>query len=94
MYGYFLPRHMGIRFCGPEDWHGLRRTVYVQRRSVCFRKSRSFSAFGGWLILNETINSRSLIGCTLMLSGMRLSQLYGLLEDVSFASLKGVFERK
>ena len=35
---------MGIRFCGPEDRHGLRGTVYVQRRPVCFRKSRSFTA--------------------------------------------------
>ncbi|MCJ7541134.1 MAG: hypothetical protein MUO88_15900 [Desulfobacterales bacterium] len=47
-----------------------------------------FAAFGGWLILNETISSRGLVGCTLMLSGMLLSQLYGLLEGISFAKLK------
>jgi drug/metabolite transporter (DMT)-like permease len=33
-----------------------------------------FGALGGWLILDETLSSRGLIGCTLMLAAMLLSQ--------------------
>ncbi|MBW1693187.1 MAG: DMT family transporter [Deltaproteobacteria bacterium] len=40
-----------------------------------------FAAFGGWLILDETLTSRGLLGCALMLSGMLLSQLWGLYGD-------------
>jgi drug/metabolite transporter (DMT)-like permease len=36
-----------------------------------------FAALGGWLILNETLSIRGLLGCGLMLSGMLLSQLSG-----------------
>ena len=56
--------------------------------AILFSLESVFAAFGGWLILNETISSRGLVGCTLMLSGMLLSQLYGLLEGISFAKLK------
>jgi drug/metabolite transporter (DMT)-like permease len=34
-----------------------------------------FAAFGGWLILGELLSLRGLVGCSLMLSGMLLSQL-------------------
>ena len=37
-----------------------------------------FAAFGGWLILSETLTLRGIIGCSLMLSGMLLSQLWGI----------------
>ena len=35
-----------------------------------------FAVIGGWMILNESIPTRGLIGCSLMLIGMILSQLY------------------
>jgi drug/metabolite transporter (DMT)-like permease len=35
-----------------------------------------FAALGGWLILGETLSSRGLIGCALMLAAMLISQLY------------------
>ena len=35
-----------------------------------------FAAFGGWLLLDETLTMRGLFGCGLMLSGMLLSQLF------------------
>lgn len=38
-----------------------------------------FAALGGWVILGETLSLRGLIGCSLMLSGMLLSQLHPLL---------------
>jgi len=34
-----------------------------------------FAALGGWLILNETLSARALLGCSLMLAGMLCSQL-------------------
>jgi len=40
-----------------------------------------FAAFGGWLILDETLTFRGIIGCALMLTGMLLSQLWGLYGD-------------
>jgi len=38
-----------------------------------------FAAIGGWLILEETMTSRGLLGCSLMLVGMILSQTGSLL---------------
>ena len=34
-----------------------------------------FAALGGWLLLNETLSGRGLLGCALMFAGMLLSQL-------------------
>ncbi|MDS4040007.1 MAG: DMT family transporter [Candidatus Competibacter sp.] len=34
-----------------------------------------FAALGGWLLLNENLSGRGLIGCALMFAGMLLSQL-------------------
>jgi drug/metabolite transporter (DMT)-like permease len=36
-----------------------------------------FAAFGGWMLLDETLSLRGLAGCALMLAGMLLSQLWG-----------------
>lgn len=36
-----------------------------------------FALIGGMLFLNETINLREIVGCTLMISGVILSQLQG-----------------
>ena len=35
----------------------------------------AFAVLGGWLILDENLSTRGLIGCALMLTGMFLSQL-------------------
>ena len=35
----------------------------------------AFAVLGGWLILDENLSTRGMIGCALMLSGMFLSQL-------------------
>jgi drug/metabolite transporter (DMT)-like permease len=40
-----------------------------------------FAVLGGWLVLNETIPVRGLIGCALMLTGMIVSQLYLLTKN-------------
>jgi drug/metabolite transporter (DMT)-like permease len=35
----------------------------------------AFAVLGGWLLLDEHLSTRGLIGCVLMLTGMLLSQL-------------------
>jgi drug/metabolite transporter (DMT)-like permease len=42
------------------------------------------AAAGGWVILNETLTSRNIVGCTLMLAGMLLSQLWGIYGRYAF----------
>jgi drug/metabolite transporter (DMT)-like permease len=37
-----------------------------------------FAAFGGWLLMDESMNLRGLLGCGLMLTGMMVSQVWGL----------------
>lgn len=37
-----------------------------------------FAAVGGWIILDETLSSRGILGCVLMFSGMMISQLHGI----------------
>lgn len=61
------------------------QNAHPAHAAILFSLESVFAAFGGWLILDEVISPRGLIGCTLMLSGMLLSQLYGLFEGVSFA---------
>ena len=34
-----------------------------------------FAALGGWMILNEKLSARALVGCSLMLAGMLIAQL-------------------
>ena len=43
-----------------------------------------FAVTGGWLILDETLTTRGMLGCALMLSGMLLSQLWGMLLESKF----------
>jgi drug/metabolite transporter (DMT)-like permease len=64
------------------------QNAHPAHASILFSLESVFAALGGWLILNETISPRGLVGCVLMLSGMLLSQLYGLLENISFTTLK------
>jgi drug/metabolite transporter (DMT)-like permease len=64
------------------------QNAYPAHAAILFSLESVFAALGGWLILDETISLRGLVGCTLMLSGMLLSQLYGLLEGISFATLR------
>jgi drug/metabolite transporter (DMT)-like permease len=64
------------------------RNAHPAHAAIIFSVESVFAAFGGWLLLHETISPRSLAGCILMLSGMLLSQLYGLLTVVLIAGLK------
>ncbi|MBW1836807.1 MAG: DMT family transporter [Deltaproteobacteria bacterium] len=46
-----------------------------------------FAAAAGWIILNETLTSRNLVGCALMLVGMLLSQLWEIYGRYAFKLL-------
>jgi drug/metabolite transporter (DMT)-like permease len=56
--------------------------VVAQRRAkpshaaIIMSLEAVFAAIGGWLVLNETLSPRGIVGCTLMLGGMLLSQLW------------------
>jgi len=70
------------------------RDAHPAHAAIIFSLESVFAALGGWLILNEILSFRGLVGCALMLAGMLLSQLYGLVEDFSLNTFKAVFARK
>ena len=70
------------------------RDAHPAHAAIIFSLESVFAALGGWLILDEILSVRGLIGCALMLAGMLLSQLYGLMERRSLNTLKAVFARK
>jgi len=55
------------------------RTAHPAHASIILTMEGAFAAIGGWLILNEVLSMRSLVGCGLMLAGMLVSQLAGYL---------------
>jgi drug/metabolite transporter (DMT)-like permease len=67
------------------------RDAHPAHAAIIFSLESVFAALGGWLILNEVLSFRGLVGCALMLAGMLLSQLY---EGISLNTLKAVFARK
>ena len=58
--------------------------VVVQRRAhpshaaIILSLEAAFAALGGWVVLDETLTLRAGAGCALMMTGMLLSQLWGL----------------
>ncbi len=53
---------------------GQRRTP-PSHAAIILGLEAVFAAVGGWAVLNETLSSRALVGCTLMLAGVIVSQL-------------------
>lgn len=56
--------------------------------SILLSLESVFAALGGWLLLNESLSARGLLGCGLMLAGMLLSQCH-----VTGSSLKALLRR-
>ena len=54
------------------------RHTHPAHASIIMSMEAVFAAIGGWLLLNEILSMRGLVGCGLMLGGMLISQLYGL----------------
>jgi drug/metabolite transporter (DMT)-like permease len=70
------------------------RNAHPAHAAIIFSLESVFAAIGGWSLLSETISTRGLAGCTLMISGMLLSQFCGLLAGESITGLKTLFKRK
>lgn len=58
-----------IQVVAQRDAHPANAAIIMSLEAV-------FAVIGGWMILNESIPPRGLMGCLLMLIGMILSQLY------------------
>lgn len=57
-----------LQIVAQRDAHPANAAIIMSLESV-------FALMGGWLVLGETIPLRGLIGCSLMLTGMILSQI-------------------
>jgi len=64
------------------------RKAHPAHAAIFLSMEAVFAAVGGWLILSETLTHRGLVGCLLMLSGMLLSQLYGIYKGRTELTLK------
>ena len=54
------------------------RHAHPAHAAILLSLESVFAAVGGWLILDETMAGRAMLGCLLMFCGMLVSQLYGL----------------
>jgi drug/metabolite transporter (DMT)-like permease len=54
------------------------RDAHPAHASILMSLEAVFAAIGGWLFLDESMNLRGLLGCGLMLTGMMVSQVWGL----------------
>jgi drug/metabolite transporter (DMT)-like permease len=61
------------------------RHTHPAHASIIMSLEAVFAAIGGWLLLNEILGTRGLMGCGLMLCGMLLSQLWGLKNKTAAA---------
>jgi drug/metabolite transporter (DMT)-like permease len=52
------------------------RDAHPAHASILMSLEAVFAAFGGWMLLGETMSLRGLVGCGMMLAGMLLSQLW------------------
>jgi drug/metabolite transporter (DMT)-like permease len=58
------------------------RIAHPSHAAIILSLETVVAAFGGWLILNELLSQREMIGCGLMLVGMLLSQLWGMRQQM------------
>ncbi|MFH2067741.1 MAG: DMT family transporter [Pseudomonadota bacterium] len=58
-----------LQVIAQKDAHPAHASILLSLEAV-------FAAIGGWIILNEVLSFRGLMGCSLMLSGMLISQLW------------------
>ncbi|KPJ75157.1 MAG: hypothetical protein AMJ54_15720 [Deltaproteobacteria bacterium SG8_13] len=56
------------------------RNAHPAHAAILLSLEAVFAAIGGWIVLGETLTGRGILGCSLMLSGMLLSQLWGLVR--------------
>ena len=56
------------------------RNAHPAHAAILLSLEAVFAALGGWVVLGETLSARGLFGCSLMLAGMLLSQLWGFIR--------------
>ena len=54
------------------------RHAHPAHAAILLSLEAVFAAVGGWLILGEVMSGRGIVGCSLMFTGMLMSQLFGL----------------
>jgi drug/metabolite transporter (DMT)-like permease len=59
----------------------VQRKAHPSHAAILLSLESPFAALGGWLLLDELLSARGLAGCTLMLAGMLLSQMWPMLGD-------------
>ncbi|HID07649.1 MAG TPA: DMT family transporter, partial [Armatimonadetes bacterium] len=52
------------------------RQAHPAHAAILLSLESAFAALGGWWLLNEHLSVRGITGCTLMLAGMLISQLW------------------
>jgi drug/metabolite transporter (DMT)-like permease len=55
------------------------RKAHPAHAAILLSLEAVFAVLGGWLVLGEILTPRGVLGCGLMLTGMLLSQLWGML---------------
>jgi len=70
------------------------RNAHPAHAAIILSLEAVFAAVGGWFILDEILTPRGLFGCLLMLSGMLLSQLWGILSSFAFNNSRAFLIRK
>jgi drug/metabolite transporter (DMT)-like permease len=56
----------------------VQRRAHASHAAIILSLEAAFAALGGWVILDETLSLRAGAGCALMMTGMLLSQLWGM----------------
>ena len=73
LYGgiFSSPIAYSLQIYGQKRSHPAHASIIMSFESV-------FAALTGWIILNEVFSGRAIFGCTLILAGMLISQLFRL----------------
>lgn len=61
----------------------VQRKAHPAHAAILLSLESPFAALGGWLLLSEFLSARGFTGCTLMLTGMLISQLWPMLSKRS-----------
>jgi drug/metabolite transporter (DMT)-like permease len=71
LYGGFMSVGVAytLQVVAQKDAHPAHASILLSLEAV-------FAAIGGWIVLNEMLSTRGLFGCSLMLAGMLISQLW------------------
>ncbi len=59
----------------------VQRKAHPSHAAILLSLESPFAALGGWLLLEEILSGRALLGCALMLAGMLLSQLWPMMTS-------------